>query len=257
MMEKQTTRPFALRAALAFLVTLALLFVLLLGACALPGAPVRAHIAQSIPLLEQEGLYPSYFGIKLFQMDNYTDTIMLFEAAAVDETDPLTAMMTNTTYSVDNFQSMHLDLQRYLREGASASGLTPFSYARYWHGYLIWLRPLLLLFTYGQIRVVNYLVLTALLAAVLWLLRRRCGLRAAVWFAVSQLLVTVFFVPRQLQFFTTFVIALAGCVWVLARPRKSDALCVGLMVLGVCTAFFDLLVTPVITLGLPVACWLV
>lgn len=253
-MQDSTKRPFALRAALAYLATLAVLFALLLAAYALPGGPVRANVSRSIPLLEREGLYPSYFGFKLFQMDNYTDTIMLFEAAAADETDPLTAMMTNTTYNVDNFETMHLDLRRYLEQDTAA--LTPFSYARYWHGYLIWLRPLLLVCTYGQIRVLNYLVLGVLLAAVLRLLCRRCHLRTACWFAASQLAVAVFFVPRQMQFFTTFAIAYAGCAWVLAKPRRSDDLCVGLVVLGAATAFCDLLVTPILTLGLPVACWL-
>ena len=42
----------------------------------------------------------------------------------------------------------------------------------------------------------------------------------------------------------------------LAKPRRSDALCLGLVALGVATAFCDLLVTPVLTLGLPLACWL-
>ena len=87
-------------------------------------------------------------------------------------------------------------------------------------------------------------------------LRRRCGLRAAVWFAVSQLAVSVWFVPHQVQYFTCFFIAYAGCAWVLARPRRSDVLCLGLLVLGTATAFCDLLVTPILTLGLPLACWL-
>ena len=96
----------------------------------------------------------------------------------------------------------------------------------------------------------------ALLAAVLWLLRRRCGLRACLWFAASQLLVTVFWVPHQVQYFTCFALGYAGCVWVLAKPRRSDALCLALLVLGVATAFCDLLVTPILTLGLPLVCWL-
>ena len=47
-----------------------------------------------------------------------------------------------------------------------------------------------------------------------------------------------------------------GCIWVLAKPRRSDVLCLGLLVLGVVTAFCDLLVTPILTLGLPLVCWL-
>ena len=97
---------------------------------------------------------------------------------------------------------------------------------------------------------------TAVFAAVAVLLRRRCGLRAAVWFAVSQLLVTAFWAPHQVQFFTCFAVAYAGCVWVLAKPRRSDDVCLALLVLGVVTSFCDLLVTPVLTLGLPLVCWL-
>lgn len=247
----------------AFAATVAVLFVLLLGACALPAQPVLEHVYDSAQTIQQEGLYPEYFGFKLFQMDNYTDTIMLFEAAAMGEQDPLTAMMTATAYNVDNFETMAGDLAVYcertipLATGAQkAVQLVPFSYARYWHGYLIWLRPLLLITDITGVRVVQYLVLAVLFAAVAVLLRRRCGLRAAVWFAVSQLLVTAFWAPHQVQFFTCFAVAYAGCVWVLAKPRRSDDVCLALLVLGVVTSFCDLLVTPVLTLGLPLVCWL-
>ena len=263
MQPKPTSRTpaFLGRCALAFLLSWAALFLLLLGACALPGEPVRRNLARSVPGLQQEGMYPEYFGFKLFQMDNYTDTIMLFEAASADETDPLTAAMTNTAYNIDNFSTLADDLGTYLEARAAGTplpaDLEPFSYARYWHGYLIWLRPLLCLMPYQGVRVVQYLVLAVLLAGVLWGLRRRAGLRPMLWFAASQLLVAVFFVPRQVQFFTCFLIAYAGCAWVLARPRTVWQLGTALVVLGAATAFCDLLVTPILTLGLPVAVWLV
>lgn len=252
---------FAGRAVLSAAIALVLLFLLLLGAYALPGEPVRANIERSVPLLQEEGLYPEFFGFKLFQMDNYTDTIMLFEAASADETSPLQAMMTSTAYNVDNFETLPDDLAAYLdarAEGKNGTdtGLEPFSYARYWHGYLIWLRPLLLFLTYGQVRVANYLLFAALACVLLWQLGRACGWRAAVWFAVSQILVSCFFVPHQMQFFTCFAVAYAACIWVLARPRTPDSLAVGLVVTGICTAFLDLLVTPILTLGLPLAVWL-
>lgn len=256
-------RPFALRALAAFAGTLAVLFVLLLAAYALPGERVRQNVYDSALTIQSEGLYPEYFGFKLFQMDNYTDTLMLFEAASADELPPLQAMMTNTAYNVDNFETLADDLAWYIEKDWStgaqrtdAPALEPFSYARYWHGYLLWLRPLLLATSYTGVRMVQYIALFALLAVVLVRLRRRCGLRAAVWFAVSQLAVSVWFVPHQVQYFTCFFIAYAGCAWVLAKPRRSDVLCLGLLVLGTATAFCDLLVTPILTLGLPLACWL-
>lgn len=261
-MSKQTKNcPLALQAVAAFAVTLAVLFVLLLVAYALPGGPVRHNLVASAQTIQQEGLYPEFFGFKLFQMDNYTDTIMLFEAASADESDPLTAMMTNTTYNVENFETMADDLQTYLTARAAGEALPdslqPFSYARYWHGYLIWLRPLLCLMPYGGVRVVQMIVLAALLVVTLVGLNRQAGGRAVLWFLASQLAVTVFFVPRQVQFFTCFMIAYAGCAWVVAKPRGPRQMAVALVVLGVCTAFCDLLVTPILTLGLPMAVWLV
>ena len=263
MSTQKQKRPFALRALAAFAGTLAVLFVLLLAAYALPGERVRQNVYDSARTIQSEGLYPEYFGFKLFQMDNYTDTLMLFEAASADELPPLQAMMTNTAYNVDNFETLADDLAWYIEKDWStgaqrtdAPALEPFSYARYWHGYLLWLRPLLLVTSYTGVRIVQYIALFALLAVVLVRLRCRCGLRAAVWFAVSQLAVSVWFVPHQVQYFTCFFIAYAGCTWVLARPRRSDVLCLGLLVLGTATAFCDLLVTPILTLGLPLACWL-
>lgn len=111
---KNQKPPFALRALAAFAVTLAALFVLLLAAYALPGEPVRDHVYDSAVKIAGEGLYPEYLNFKLFQMDNYTDTIMLTEAASADEAPPLTAMMTNTAYNVDNFETLADDLQWYI-----------------------------------------------------------------------------------------------------------------------------------------------
>ena len=181
---KNQKPPFALRALAAFAVTLAALFVLLLAAYALPGEPVRDHVYDSAVKIAGEGLYPEYLNFKLFQMDNYTDTIMLTEAASADEAPPLTAMMTNTAYNVDNFETLADDLQWYIErdwaagaQRTDAPALVPFSYARYWHGYLIWLRPLLLVTDITGVRVVQYLMLAALFAAVAVLLHRRCGPR--------------------------------------------------------------------------------
>ena len=162
---KKPKPPFALRALATFAVTLAALFVLLLAAYALPGEPVRDHVYDSAVKIAGEGLYPEYLNFKLFQMDNYTDTIMLTEAASADEAPPLTAMMTNTAYNVDNFETLADDLQWYIErdwaagaQRTDAPALVPFSYARYWHGYLIWLRPLLLVTDITGVRVVQYLV---------------------------------------------------------------------------------------------------
>ena len=77
---------------------------------------MRQHIYDSARTIQNEGLYPEYLGFKLFQMDDYTDTLMLFEAASADELPPLQAMMTNTAYNVDNFETLADDLAWYIEK---------------------------------------------------------------------------------------------------------------------------------------------
>lgn len=61
-------------------------------------------------------------------MDNFTDGIMISQASAARE-------------------------RNVLRQALEVQG-----YTYYWHGYIIILRPLLLLFDYAQIRVLNGLI---------------------------------------------------------------------------------------------------
>ena len=260
--RKVSAPAFLARAALAFFTSWAVLFLLLLGAYALPGAPVRQNIARSAPHAAARRAVPTeFFGFKLFQMDNYTDTVMLFEAASADETRPLTAMMTNTAYNVDNFETLADDLAAYLaaREAGAPlpDTLEPFSYARYWHGYLIWLRPLLCLMPYTGVRVVQYLVL----AARCWPGccggcggrpggARPCGSPPARRLSACFLCRIRY---SSLHALPSLMPGAAGC-W----PNRAacGSLLWRVIVLGVATAFCDLLVTPILTLGLPVAVWL-
>ena len=261
---KNQKPPFALRALAVFAVTLAALFVLLLAAYALPGEPVRDHVYDSAVKIAGEGLYPEYLNFKLFQVDNYTDTIMLTEAASADEAPPLTAMMTNTAYNVDNFETLADDLQWYIvRDWAAgaqrtdAPALVPFSYARYWHGYLSLAAPAAAGHRHhrrarGAVSGAGGAVCRGGGAAAPPLRAAGRGVvrgQSAAGHGVLGHRIRYSFSPA-------FAVAYAGCVWVLAKPRRSDDVCLALLVLGVVTSFCDLLVTPVLTLGLPLVCWL-
>ena len=249
-------------AAAVFAVTLAALFLLLLAAFALPGGPVRANIARSVPLLQQEGLYPELFGFKLFQMDNYTDTIMLFEAAAADEADPLTAMMTATAYNVDNFETLPDDLQTYLDardRGAcrADTGLEPFLLRAVLARLPDLAAPAFAGFDLragagGQLHRVFAADRRAALAAVE-------GLRPLAGGVVRRQPaggVGLFLHPARCSFLPCFAIGYAACLWVLAKPAPPVRWPWGWWRWGVCTSFLDLLVTPILTLGLPLTVWL-
>ena len=245
----------------AFAATVAVLFVLLLGACALPAQPVLEHVYDSAQTIQQEGLYPEYFGFKLFQMDNYTDTIMLFEAAAMGEQDPLTAMMTATAYNVDNFETMAGDLAVYcertipLATGAQkAVQLVPFSYARYWHGYLLFLKPLLLFFSLSDIRMMNAAFQLILAAGVLLLAFRKQGLRLALPMGLALLVINPISTALSMQFSSIYYLTLLGLlVMLLTESWDRPWGYLVFLFLGIGTAFFDFLTYPACAVGICLA----
>ena len=129
------------------------------------------------------------------------------------------------------------------------------AYARYWHGYTVLLRPLLCVFNYWQIRMVNYILLSLLAMFTVFLLYREVGAKFALTFAVTLLISNFMIVPMALQFSTCYYIAFGAICLFLMGSRftetAKDRILVFFLIGAVCS-FMDLLTTPILTLGLPV-----
>ena len=219
----------------------------------LPNKPIQRHVLDSCEQLSDEGLYPKFFGFKLFQMDNYTDTIMLFESVSIDETAPVQSIMSNKMYKSEDYFSLVEDLSNYLQ--GNMNDLEEIEYSRYWHGYLIILRPLLEFFNYQQIRVLNYIIFLALFFVLSVCIWKNIGKRECVIFLVSQITVSLPLIPYNLQFSWTFYIAYIASLLIIRREKcctnSEYFIYMFFFVVGGLTSFIDLLVTPIITVGLP------
>ena len=225
-----------------------------------PIQPIRENVEKSIPTLKEEGLYPCFFSFKLFQMDNYTDVIMLQESVTLDEEKPIQSAMSCTIYKSGVFMDKIEDLERYIN--GDLEGMEPMNYSRYWHGYLFILKPLLTVFTYQQIRIINFIVFFAVLLLVLYKIWKNIGLTESILFLMALACVALPFIPYNLQFSWTFYIAFGGILWMIhitkkdKRPDDVYQLMLSVFVLGGLTSFFDLLVTPIVTIGLPLTVWM-
>jgi hypothetical protein len=110
---------------------------------ALPTENMEKDVKKSIEMLEEQG--PSYElikGITSTRLDNYTDSIMLNTAIYNDEQSSiLEKAVSGKRYEVSGttFDS----LIEYFKDGKS---YTFTSYERYWHGYLVVLKPFLIFF---------------------------------------------------------------------------------------------------------------
>ena len=109
----------------------------------LPVKPIQEHVRVSVDAFLEEGdnpfVLPEYKGSSL---DNTTDAIMLGNAVYQSELPAYQAAMKAGRAELDN-EHTQLALKKYLDQDL---GLTLTSYERYWHGYLVVLKPLLLVF---------------------------------------------------------------------------------------------------------------
>lgn len=219
----------------------------------LPNQAIRSNVLESADQLIEEELYPSFLNFKLFQMDNYTDTIMLYECVTVDEDKPIVSIMSNRLYKSDDFYALASDMKQYVEEGTN--GLEEMEYSRYWHGYLVILRPLLEFMNYHQIRVLNYVCFFLVFLALCVSINKFMGKKELFTFCIAQLAVALPLIPYNLQFSWTFYIAYIASTVLISREAKgkNNTLYIHLFlfVVGGITSFIDLLVTPIITIGLP------
>lgn len=219
----------------------------------IPQSAIRENVIISTHTLEKEGLYKRFLNFQLFQMDNFTDTYMLNLAISANSEHPVEAGMMNYSYKPqEEYMKFAYDTEKVAR--GEITNLRKWSYGRYWHGYQVILRPLLIILTYPQIRVFNYIIFTLLLIAIIWLLSQKISTATACIFGVSLLIINFPIVPYSMQFSTCFYIAFISMILLMKIPvltkSKSNTFCTFFIIGGI-TSYLDFLTTPQLTLGLP------
>lgn len=230
------------------------LLLLLLVYC-IPVSPMKVHIRQSLPMLEKEfsdsELLEGYPGSLT---GSFTDCLML----------------ENAIYTSDEHTTLEQILRMYRGESGTGDGWAPgnsladyawdarqpreVEYARYWHGYLVVLKPLLFLTTVNGIRVFASTLQLIFVSAVVM----ACGRRGEVFLGWAFL----FSVPF-LYFFSLFTsLSLSICYYVMtallliqlrwdSQLRERGWYGEFFLVAGMITSYFDFLTYPLVTLGFP------
>lgn len=254
-----------LRLCLAFLVCTAAFSLLSVGAAAIPVNAVEANVRSSLSTLAQEGQYPRLWsGGESWTVDNYTTAVMLNQATHNAGNPVLSAAYNLQWHGTDGGDNQIVALRDGLQwQTGSVDGSGWIAYGRYWHGYLAFLKPLLVFFDLRQIRVALAVAFVGLLAWSAIRLGRRGGVVAAALFACSFLAVHFPVAMASLSFAPTFLIAVGATAFVLSARAGERSLLGGdaclpfwatfYFVIGAITVYLDFLDTPIITLGVPLA----
>lgn len=133
-------------------------------------------------------------------------------------------------------------------------------YPRYWHGYLVVLKPLLLITSFNSIRLLNSALQLLLVGYIVLMLSKRATYSTAMAYLLS--------LPFMFYVSTYASLSLSVCFYVmnlavLFQLRWEQQLFEGngygifFLVVGICTSYFDLLTYPIITLVYPLCLFFV
>lgn len=198
----------------------------------------KKNLQESCRILKEEGVYKrALVDMMFFDLDNPTNETMLAKAAYYSSNRALESALMN--YGTMN----------YIGGGNDTS-----MYGRYWHGYLLLLKPAMLVMDYNQIRIANYLIIGILMFAVCLLLYNKTDTWVAFAFLVSLFAVECYIVPMSLQLSTMFYVTLGSSLFLLLYndwliKRQLMECC--FFIIGGLTSYCDLLTTPIMSLGFP------
>jgi len=216
----------------------------------LPTGRMLTQADRSLPVFEAEGTSFSWApGEPGARLDGYTDAIMMQTAVYVRDENPLKAAMRCTRMEFSDGKLTPVEsLTQYVYGNRSGQVL---DYARYWHGYLIFLKPLLLFFSLSDIRMMNGAFQLILACAVLLIAYRKRGLRLALPLGLALLAINPVSTALSMQYSSIYYLTLLS-VLVMLRTESWDRRW-GYLVflfLGIGTAFFDFLTYPACAVGI-------
>lgn len=209
---------------------------------------ITSNVEKSQLLFKQETMYPKIDNVIYTNiLDNYTDSLMINIAVTNKEH---TSILEKTAGSYYWDLPKGADSQINWTDSAIKKNTTIESYARYWHGYLIVLKPLLTIFSYSEIRTINLLgqVGISLIIAILLFKRKN------ILFSLSFLGTFIFFIPnitgKSLQYSTVIYPTYIAIIYLLWKYKYlSDFSLRNIyLILGMSIAFFDLLTFPIVSL---------
>lgn len=216
--------------------------------CMLPDKTIKANIAKSAPEMAAEGEYPrAIVKMTQCQMDNFTDALILNQIYTVNRQQPVrSAMRMSRSYYTGRRQTEHLlNAVKGEVNGENA-------YPRYWHGNSFLFRPFFMMMHFPVLRWWLFVISTLLFVAMLCIYYQEVGLMKTMALMTGFVATCGFVTQFSMQFFPVLALTIITCILVIKHDR-SKGFGILFFVVGSLTCYFDLLTTPLLTLGIPLA----
>lgn len=231
----------------ALLGTLSLIFIY-----ALPVGRATNNARSSMNIYQREGNYPSWApGKASAQLDNFTDSIMVRNAIFPGTGNLIEDAMLNPKYfyrGASQTDSLLKELQ------GETENREVSRYARYWHGYLLYLKPLLILRPIKDIRMLNGTLQLLLAFYLFWLISQKMDSKYSWAFLLSYVMLNPVSLAMSFQYTSMYYIMMLGSIYMLKKWNTdwfSGKYVLFFTTMGTLTAFFDFLTYPLVSYGIP------
>lgn len=224
--------------------------VLLWAVYCLPIDSIERHVRSSAVTIQEEGAYPRLYSWCHSRLDNWTESIMLLETADATQAPALEKAMLAYRGTIDDREPAETLVAHYVQNVEFTRAA---DYARYWHGYLVMLKPLLSCFDYRTIRIINGVVQLAALVWVCVLMRRKGLAPYIIPYILCYLMLMPVALAKSFQFSSCYYVFTAGAIalLLLKDSARSKFTCFVFLHIGILTAYVDFLTYPIATYGIP------
>lgn len=233
-------------------------YIMLVMVYFIPTDAMKSKMQASSNIFLKEGSYTHLTGNQVEQLDNYTDSLMLLTASNPRNENIWKSAVHTSHYVADGYDPCQTLLYLYT-ENDIDKDVRNETYSRYWHGYLVILKPLLYFCSYPSIRYIMMFVQIALFTLLVVKLADKNKT-----LIIPVLLTWIFLNPAvtmmSLQYNSVFIVTFVSMIIIAYKSEKwqdKPLYIWGILFLvtGALTSYLDLLTYPLITLGIPATLW--
>lgn len=257
---------------LVFIILLSTYMVLLTVSSLIPSSVIEENVRKSSETLLTGDENEKYdLGYKKENIFTFTDALMINTAYSIDNKNPIESfLLDRKNYIPGQTKQVFIDNQynlgankKYIDEEGNLYQTQElyalmhgeniedsYEYARYWHGYLAVLRPLLALFDYEMIRVILFIVTLICVITLLVLLYKKLDWFSAVVYGIGLFSISIWIVSKSINEILIFLVAFISSIILLLKNGKIKNIGIFFFIVGSVSSFIDLLTTPIVTLGM-------
>ena len=222
--------------------------LLLTATAAIPRDFIHENIKVSAEYLcEKEPFFHINHKDLASRIDRHADAILLNIAYSYDSKTPFSSAI-KSAYYFDPLKNENSTLLYAVTPNVAPN----YVYMRYWHGSVVFVKPLLCVMSLPQIYVLNAAVLGLLFLIAAIVLYRFYGKGACFGFVAAGIACSLWYVPLSLEYMPVFVITFSAIpLTAYIQQKHPDKIGYLFFLLGGITAYTDFLTTETLTCLIP------